>query len=149
MVEACSVALAALDELCGVAGEPFFEIEIWLWCHLRQYPFLAFVAGFSRLRVPAAQDDRPCVPRVIVQIPVFIRPHDVVNAERPRAPPQRRLVRLSAVRVEQPPAAHVHLPFVADMMRWYGVSLARAMSQSAMAGRGSTLAMIRQERLII
>jgi hypothetical protein len=37
----------------------------------------------------------------------------------------------------------------ADMMRWYGVNLARAMSQSAMAGRGSTLAMIRQERLII
>jgi len=33
----------------------------------------------------------------------------------------------------------------ADMMCWYGVSLARAMSQSAIAGRAITLARIRQK----
>jgi len=53
--------------------------------------------------------DRSGVPWVIVQIPVVVLAQDVVDPERPRAPPERRLVRLPAVRVEQPPAAHVHL----------------------------------------
>lgn len=61
------------------------------------------------LLVPAAQDDRAGVPRVIVQVPVFVGPHDVVHTERPRAPPQRWLVRVAGVGVEQPPTAHVHL----------------------------------------
>ena len=47
-----------------------------------------------------------------MQIPIFVRPHDVVNAERPRAPPQRRLVRLPAVWGVQSPAAYVRLGVV-------------------------------------
>lgn len=46
---------------------------------------------------------------MVMQIPIFVRAHDVVHAKRPGAPPQRRLVRLAGVGVEQPPAAHVHL----------------------------------------
>ena len=71
-------------------------------------------------RVPAAQNDRAGVPRVVMQIPVFVGPHDVVHAERPRAPPQRGLVRFAGVGVEQPPAAHVHLGAVGghDVQVW-------------------------------
>lgn len=55
-----------------------------------------------------------------MQVPVFVVPHDVVDAERPRAPPQRRLVRFAGVGVEQPPAAHVHLSAVGghDVQVW-------------------------------
>lgn len=61
------------------------------------------------LGVLTLQDDGSGVPGMVMQIPVFIGPHDVVDAERPRAPPQRWLVSVSGVRIEQPPAAHVHL----------------------------------------
>lgn len=58
-------------------------------------------------RVPAAQRFRASIPRLIMQIPVFVRPHDVVHAERPQVPPQHWLERVLGVGVEQPPATHV------------------------------------------
>lgn len=109
MVEAGGVALVALDPLAGVLHHPINPFLLRVRNHPGHYGFLPLGAGGPLLRVPATQDDGAGVPGMVMQIPIFVRPHDVVNSERPRAPPQSRLVRLPAVRVEQPPAAHVHL----------------------------------------
>lgn len=47
---------------------------------------------------------------------------DVVDAERPREPPNLRFVCLPVVRVEQPPAAHVRASAVGghDVLVWLG-----------------------------
>ncbi|MCY1440456.1 hypothetical protein D9M71_567340 [compost metagenome] len=68
---------------------------------------------------------------MVMQIAVFIRPHDVVNAERPRAPPERRLVCGAVVGVEQPPAAHVGLGAVGG----HDVQVGRALGSADQPGR--------------
>lgn len=99
MVEPSGVAGVAVDVFGGLgAGR-----------HVQTRQLRVFMIEQPLFRVPAAQDDGAGVPGVVLQVPVFIGPHDVVHAERPRAPPQRRFVRLAGVGVEQPPATHVHI----------------------------------------
>lgn len=102
MIEASGVAGAAVDVFGGLGLNRGVQ--------LFQNPAQGRITCLNQslLHIPAAQNDRAGVPRVVMQIPVFIGPHDVVHAERPRAPLQRRLVRIAGVGVEQPPAAHVH-----------------------------------------
>ncbi|MNV82500.1 hypothetical protein D3C71_1762400 [compost metagenome] len=71
VVQACGVAWPAVEVFGGLVSIGQGATE----------QHRVVVIEQSLFRVPAAQDDRPGIPRVIMQIPVFVRPHDVVDAE--------------------------------------------------------------------
>lgn len=125
----------ALDELCDLGAG-------WRIDYGQQV-----VIGQALLDVPAVEDRRAGVPRVVVQIAILVGGHDVVDPYRPGAPLVLGLVGAAVVGIEQPPATHVGLCAVGEAMCWYGVRPACWMIRAAIAGRASSLASKRQKRL--